>query len=125
MSKDRPHRRLSLTSPTPPAEPIRNDFGTAAGEFPQLEPAPAASQVGKLEPAPTTPAKLMVYFEPAEADLLDNLWFKAKKARPRLSKSDVMRAALLLLNDYPEQLDSVLARLHTSTESRQRASRKG
>jgi len=125
VSKDRPHRRLSLTSPTAPAEPIRNDFGTATETGYQMEPTPPASQLGKLEPAPTTPAKLMVYFEPTEADLLDDLWFKAKKARPRLSKSDVMRAALLLLNDYPEQLDSVLARLHTSTESRQRASRKG
>jgi hypothetical protein len=76
------------------------------------------------EPA-ATPAKLMVHVEPSEAELLDNLWFDAKKSRPRLSKSDVMRVALILLNDHPEQLDSVLSRLHTSTESRQRASRKG
>lgn len=121
MSKaERPHRRLSLTSPSAPAP----------AETPQVEPESPSYALHKMEPSPTpapaaTPSKLMVYFEPTEADLLDNLWFQAKKRRPRLSKSDVMRAALLLLNDHPEQLDSVLSRLHTSTESRQRASRKG
>lgn len=115
MSKDRPSRRLSLTQPTIPA-PVAESAPVPTPEAPSVAPTPAES---------TAAQKVMVYLDPDEAEALDALWIRMRRHPRKPSKSDLLRAGLLALLEDPDQVDSALSRLRTSTQARQRASRQG
>jgi hypothetical protein len=111
-----PHRRL-ITAPTLPAP---------------VSPAPAGSSDSGSSDAPkeavrseSTVERVMAYLSDAEAKALHAIW-KDLQDRPRAerrSKSDILRAALMLAAARREELDSVLSRQHDSTLARHRNSK--
>ncbi len=120
MSKDRPARRLALTQPTTPATP-ESELVTAA---PTLEtPAPVAPTPSQAS-TPAAAVNVMVYLDPDEAEKLDDLWVRLRRHPRKPSKSDLLRAGLLVLLADPDGLDIALSRLRTSTQARKDARRR-
>jgi hypothetical protein len=120
----RPHRRLSLTMPTAPPEAA-----------PHQEPAPRPETAAIPEsPAPQPPAseapasqsatvRVMAYLTEDEARVLDELWFSMRRDPARPSKSDILRASLVLAAQDATRLSGALAQQQNSTLSRQRSSK--
>jgi len=65
----------------------------------------------------------MAYLTSEESRLLDELWITRRRQATRPSKSDILRAALILATQDEKSLDVVLSQQHVSTASRQRSSK--
>lgn len=111
MSNPKPHRRMSLTTPTvaPPAASTPASDSTTSNTN------------GTAVAAGDGVVRVMAYLSPEEAEVLDDLWFRLRRLPSRPSKSDLLRAALLLAAQTEAQLTDVLTQQRTNTLSRQRA----
>jgi len=131
-SSQKPHRRLSLTMPTQ-APPLDDEAAPGPADTSQaLEDAPsptrerqdqASSNTGTDAPPGEPTARVMAYLTSEESRLLDELWITRRRQPTRPSKSDILRAALILATQDEKNLDVVLSQQHVSTASRQRSSK--
>jgi len=95
------------------------------------------AQDGPAEPEALTPTsaahteaphsgatvRVMAYLTEEEAQVLEELWFSMRRSSARASKSDILRAALLLTAQDTEALTATLSQQQSSTLSRQRSSK--
>lgn len=132
MSKPetKPHRRLSITRPTLTAEttevtkvaetalatpPTISENPASVAALPESDPAP--------EPSVEPTVRVMAYLTSSEAELLDDLWIELRRNSARASKSDILRAALVLAAHRKEELTVTLSNQQNSTVIRQRVSK--
>ena len=134
MSQLKPHRRLSLTSPTslatesdsPPAKTtkIERDASPASHVSPrEKDVAKKEENAATDESISTSVVRVMAYLSEDEAQMLDDLWLAARRAGARSSKSDILRAALHVSSGHANELNNLLSQQHTNTLSRHRNSK--
>ena len=145
MSTLKPHRRLSLTSPTvPAAQPASEALENSSKELAEKQPSRPADKSrsatrktarrnsldadgdapqAKTGTADESVVRVMAYLSLDEAETLDELWMTARRQGTRSSKSDILRAALRLSSDHSDELTIILSQQHTNTLSRHRSSK--
>ena len=131
-SSPRPHRRLNLTRPTLPASgPVESETADKQSPpkqspetpEPQVEPSSVHTSKSKSTPAAEATVRVMAYLSPTEADTLEELWIEQRRYPHKPSKSDILRAALVLASDKRDELTDLLSQYRDSTLSRQRKSK--
>jgi len=136
----RPHRRLSLTLPsTSPvdstiSEPVEETLSTTeTTDSPkpiqstpkQRTPKPLKKTSEPIE-APITEAetvRVMAYLTTEESQILDELWLLMRRKHGKVSKSDILRASLMMANSNQELLNSTMSKQQINTSSRHRISK--